>query len=125
MPKTKAKTLKTLTEREIEQHCLDWLNIQDGVWAEKIDTKGTFNSSIGSHMKLPKHVSKGRADCLVMLNGGRFFWVEFKDAKNVQSLEQKAFQYKCSCRVIGYYVCRSKSEVESVLHAERQKANGK
>lgn len=62
----------------------------------------------------------GAADLLVTLKD-RVFFVEMKNARGVQSDNQKAFEAKCNALGIGYYLCRNIEDFKRSILAEWEK----
>lgn len=107
------------TEKQIEVESLDWLNRQNGVLAIKIDNSAPFDEKIGARIKKNRFQPSGIPDAIIMLKGGRIFFIEFKNEKGKQRPEQKAFQRKMLDYSIGYYVVRNVAEAEAALEREK------
>lgn len=59
----------------------------------------------------------GSPDLVISLKD-RVFFIEMKNARGVQSDNQKAFEAKCNALGIGYYLCRNLEEFKRAILAE-------
>lgn len=64
-------------EKLIEVSILQWLNLQPGCYAFKLDLKGTWDPRIKAFKKVSKWVPKGGADIIFILHG-KFGCLEVK-----------------------------------------------
>ncbi len=88
------KRISEPSEFQIETVILEWLNMQRGIFAFKVETGGFYNVKKRRFQKRKsKFVLVGTADIIGTLNG-RFFALEVKSRTGRVSLDQLAF-LKC------------------------------
>lgn len=107
------------TEKEIENAVLDWLRLQSGVLAFKVNTIGVYDQRGGFYRKTSKHVMKGTPDilgCAEIEGMPIFFGMEIKTQTGRQSDDQKFFEETLKMRTKGFYfVIRSLKDAELAL----------
>lgn len=104
-------------EREftIESNILEWLNLQAGVFAFKIETSGYYSKKLDMYRKRKsKFHIKGTSDILGLKNG-KFFAIECKTKLGSISPHQKAFLEQVRKMGGKAAVCRSIDEAEVFL----------
>ena len=109
------------TEKEIESSILDYMNLQNGCFAFKINTAGIWDPSKKVYRtNKNRHIHNGTSDILGVYQG-RFFAIEVKrpktdtNQKTQASKNQKAFLEKVSaCGGCGY-VARSVDDAREIL----------
>jgi Holliday junction resolvase len=70
--------MKQLSEKQIESQILDWLNLQPGVFAFKVNTTGIWDTNRNIFRRVTnKHIHKGTAD-IIGVKEGKFFCIEVK-----------------------------------------------
>lgn len=82
-----------LTEKQIESQILSWLNLQQGIFAFKVNTVGVYDAKqMVYRMNKNKFILRGTSDILGVIFG-RFFAIEVKTPKTKSnlSLDQKIF----------------------------------
>jgi hypothetical protein len=84
-----------LTEKQIESQILDWLNLQPGIFAFKVNTTGVYDTARKCFRTIKNpHIHKGTSDIIGCKNG-LFFAIEVKSPgqwKTVaRCLHQKEF----------------------------------
>lgn len=79
-----------MSEKEIENGILHFLNAFLGIRAYKIQTTGVYDSKQGCFRKRGKYVRKGMSDIIGIVEG-RFLAIEVKSEKGVLSPDQKSF----------------------------------
>lgn len=108
-----------ISERDIENESLDWLNKQEGTLAFKIKTEASYDERLGARRKLSKYVLAGTPDICVLLRGSCPFFIEMKKPGGVQSKEQTAFETKCRNFSVAYYLCFSLEEVQQAYQKQK------
>jgi hypothetical protein len=70
-----------MTEKQIESQILDWLNLQPGIFAFKVNTTGVYDTARKCFRTIKNpHIHKGTSDIIGCKNG-RFFAIEVKTPK--------------------------------------------
>lgn len=101
-------------ELEVERACLAWLN-QNGFYAWKIKTVGTYDTAAGAFRRLSPFEIRGVADSCALAHGGITLWIEYKSATGVQSKWQKIFQERVEKMGGRYLLVRSLEELKCKL----------
>ena len=101
-------------ELEIERACLTWLN-QNGYYAWKIKSVGTYDVGAGAFRKLSPFEIRGVADSCALAPGGITIWIEYKSATGTQSKWQKIFQERVEKMGGIYLLIRSVGELQCKL----------
>ena len=75
------------SELQIETEILQWLNMQEGVFAFKVETRGFYDSNKGFYRRnRNKFVLKGTSDILAVFKG-RFLAIEVKTPINMRKFK--------------------------------------
>lgn len=77
-----------MTEKQIENLILEWLNHQPGTFAFKVQTTGVYDTKKKIFRTASKHVFKGTSDILG-IRSGIFFCIEVKTPKSLKSAISK------------------------------------
>lgn len=77
-----------MTEKQIENLILQWLNSQPGTFAFKVQTTGIYDTKKKVFRTASKHVFKGTSDILG-IKGGIFFAIEVKTPKSLKTALSK------------------------------------
>jgi penicillin-binding protein-related factor A (putative recombinase) len=78
-----------MTEKQIESQILEWLNLQPGVFAFKVNTTGLWDAKrkIFRTIKNP-YIHKGTSD-IIGIKNGKFFAIEVKTIKELNRIKNK------------------------------------
>lgn len=75
-----------MTEKQIESQILDWLNLQPGIFAFKVNTTGIWDTKRKVFRTIKnKHIHRGTSD-IIGTKYGKFFAIEVKTLKQYKEL---------------------------------------
>ena len=103
--------MQKLTEDQIEQQCLQWLNFS-GYFAWKVKDQVAFRD--GAYRKPKPFMIPGVSDVIAIKQGVVYF-IEFKSATGTQSVKQKEFQKNIEMQNGNYILARSLDELKEKL----------
>lgn len=110
--KTKKKQKDTRDERTIQVECVKWFR---ETFPNQVITVISNEALARNWARYePMGAVAGVADLLVSLKDNLFF-IEMKNARGVQSDNQKAFEAKCNALGIGYYLCRNLEDFKRAI----------
>lgn len=118
MPR-KPKTQKdTRSEYEIQCEAVQWFRER---FPNQIIYSTPNEAARNNWAKYEKSGATAGSPDLVVSLKDRVFFVEMKNAKGVQSDNQKAFQWRCDALGIGYYLCRNLDDFKRAILSEWNK----
>ena len=118
MPR-KPKTPKdTRSEYEIQCEAVQWFR---KIFPNQVIYSTPNEAARNNWAKYEKSGATAGSPDLVVSLKDRVFFVEMKNAKGVQSDNQKAFEWKCLNLGIGYYLCRNLDDFKRAILAEWDK----
>lgn len=118
MPR-KPKTPKdTRSEYEIQCEAVEWFR---KTFPNQVIYSTPNEAARNNWAKYEKSGATAGSPDLVVSLKDRVFFVEMKNAKGVQSDNQKAFQWRCEALGIGYYLCRNLDDFKRAILSEWNK----
>jgi hypothetical protein len=105
-----------MKERDLHLYAAQTLRLfgkRDLIWFHPVN-EGARSARTGAFLK-KMGMKPGVPDFALVLPGGRAAFLELKQRKGRQSVEQKAFQLSCEQTGVPYRVARSPEEVSSIL----------
>jgi hypothetical protein len=103
-----------LTEKQIEDSILTWLNFQPGCFAFKLDVQARYDPRIKTYRRLAKWVPRGGSDIISSVRGRMITWEvktpaehkKFSNCREDHEMRQKAFMDRViSTGGLAYCVC--------------------
>jgi hypothetical protein len=110
--------MRQLTEDYIQNQCFIYFHNRYRNAGIFVSIPNDESNPVQSRRKTLTGRHKGAADVVIVLNGGKVVWVEFKLPTGRQSDAQKEFEKRITELGHVYYVCRSIENFTEICNAE-------
>lgn len=110
--------MRKLTEDYIQNQCFIYFHNRYRNVGLFVSIPNDESNPVQSRRKSLTGRYKGAADVVIVLNGGRVLWVEFKLPTGRQSDSQKDFEKRITEFGHKYYVCRSIEAFKDICNEE-------
>ena len=116
----KQKGASAMTERDIQNQMIDWINASKLAWCWENQTKATYDVKTKGFRRLSKRAISGVSDILGVMSDGRILTIEVKTKKtrNNASEKQKDFISKIGASGGVSFIAWELEQVIEKLHDE-------
>ena len=105
-----------MTEKEIENAILTYLNLRPDCFAFKVNTVGVFDSVKKVYRKSNnKFAVNGVSDIIAQFDGLGTVFIEVKTPKGRQSDAQKAFENSINRYNGNYFIARGLDDIKKII----------